>query len=800
MIMTFRDFAVSRHGRIEDSFMRKRIALPALTLIAAALLQACATSPPPPIDGRAYARPRSPDFEKFVSEMERTGAAKPAPSTSAEKTTTSTPAENYKVYGGTGQTVRPATETAPTPGPTTATLAFEATDIRDVVKTVLFDILGENYYIDPQVGGNVTFRTVKPVPRNTLIPILDMLLRGTNAALIREAGIYKVLPATQAVRGTTTPQLISGAANVPPGHSVVVMPLKYIGIKEMLRILEPFAKDAASIRGDELRNLVILTGTEREIRHLLETVEMFDIDWMSGMSVGFFQLQSVDVKNLIKEFETVFGNKELGPLAGAIRVVPIERLNALLVIAPQRAMIDKAREWIERLDSGGTADGLKLFVYHLQNARADKLAPILQQALTGRTQIQSTAPQVAPGQTPVQLGTGPSIGLSAAQAAQTAAQQAQAQAAQAAARSAAATSNVAAATGGGAELAVSRNVQIIADKDNNAIVILATQSEFALIESAIKKLDLAPRQVMIEAKIARVTLSGTFKLGLNWAFQNGLRIGIGNVVGVNPAAANTAATATAPANPFGISDVTKFPAGSGFNYAWSNFTNGGDTINAIFNMLATDSRTRVISTPSLIATDNQKSQIQVGQSIPTVTGSTTTGTTVGSGIVTSNQYVDTGIQLAVTPRVNAGGQITLDLSVELSSVADSTQIPGAVPNTPAFNKTTAQSVVTVHSGQTILLGGLIEETAGKGSSGLPFISQIPVVGALFGEQTKQDNRQELVMLITPTLIPANQDLTDVTNELRKKMQFLQDEFPTSRTKGPVGDIKLDQTAPKEPAK
>jgi general secretion pathway protein D len=503
----------------------------------------------------------------------------------------------------------------------------------------------------------------------------------------------------------------------------------------------------------------------------------------------------------MKEFETVFGNKELGPLAGAIRVVPIERLNALLVIAPQRAMIDKAREWIERLDSGGTADGLKLFVYHLQNARSDKLAPILQQALTGRAVTQTAAPQVAPGQTPVQIGSGPSLGLSAMQAAQTAAQQAQAQAAQAAAaRTAATAAAVSSAPGAGADVAVSRNVQIIADKDNNAIVILATQAEYALIESAIKKLDLPPRQVMIEAKIARVTLSGTFKLGLNWAFQNGLRIGVANVVGINPAAANTAATATAAGNPYGISDVTKFPAGSGFNYAWSNFTNGGDTINAIFNMLATDSRTRVISTPSLIATDNQKSQIQVGQSIPTVTGSTTTGVTVGTGIITSNQYVDTGIQLAVTPRVNAGGQITLDLAVELSSVADSTQIPGAVPNTPAFNKTTAQSVITVQSGQTILLGGLIEETAGKGSSGLPFISQIPVVGALFGEQTKQDNRQELVMLITPTLIPATADLTDVTNELRKKMQFLQDEFPISRSKDVTGEKKLDQTAPKEPAK
>jgi general secretion pathway protein D len=783
--------------RSEETFMRKRTFPTILAVIALALLQACATPGTEPPDARALARPQSREYNKFISDIEqraRDAQAKAGPAAKDQPDTT----EHYKVYGGTGETVRGSTESSPAPGPTTATLAFESTDIRDVVKTVLFDILGENYYIDPQVGGNVTFRTVKPVPRNALIPILETLLRGTNAALVREAGIYKVLPATQAVRGTSTPQLISGTANVPPGHSVVVMPLKYIGIKEMLRILEPFAKDAASIRGDELRNLVILTGTEREIRHLLETIEMFDIDWMAGMSVGFFQLHSVDVKNLMKELETVFGTKDLGPLAGLIRVVPIERLNALLVISPQRAIIDRAREWIERFDSGGDADGVRLYVYHLQNARADKLAPILQQALTGRQQPQTTAPQVAPGQTPAQITSGPQLGLGAAQATQAAqaAQVAQAaQASQAAARAAAATASVAAATGAaGAQIAVSRNVQIIADKDNNAIVILATQAEYALIESAIKKLDLPPRQVLIEAKIARVTLTGTFKLGLNWAFQNGLRIGLGNMISINPAAANTAT------NPFGISDVTKFPAGSGFNYAWSNFTHGGDTINAIFNMLASDSRTRVVSTPSLIATDNQKSSIQVGQSIPTVTGQTTTGVTVGTGIVTTNQYVDTGVQLAVTPRVNAGGQITLDLAVELSSVADSTQIPGAVPNTPAFNKTTAQSVITVQSGQTILLGGLIEETAGKGSTGLPFISQIPVLGALFGEQTRQDNRQELVMLITPTLIPANQDLTDVTNELRKKMQYLQEEFPLNRAKDPAMNNKPDESMRKEPPK
>ena len=133
------------------------------------------------------------------------------------------------------------------------------------------------------------------------------------------------------------------------------------------------------------------------------------------------------------------------------------------------------------------------------------------------------------------------------------------------------------------------------------------------------------------------------------------------------------------------------------------------------------------------------------------------------------------------PRVNAGGQITLDMSVELSSVADTSPVAG----TPAFNKTSAQSIITVHSGQTILLGGLIEETSGKSSTGLPFISQIPVLGALFGEQNTNNNRQELVMLITPTLIPANQDLTDVTNELRKKMQYLQEEFPSRKVNDPA---------------
>ena len=163
-----------------------------------------------------------------------------------------------------------------------------------------------------------------------------------------------------------------------------IVPLRYVGVRDMLRILEPFAKDAQAIRADELRNLVILSGTERELRHLMETIDMFDIDWMAGMSAGVFTLQNADVKSVMAELEKVIGPAQQSPLAGIIRIVPIERMNALLVISPNPQYLEEAKKWVERLDRGGGGDGPRLYVYALQNSRAEKVAPLLQQAFTGR--------------------------------------------------------------------------------------------------------------------------------------------------------------------------------------------------------------------------------------------------------------------------------------------------------------------------------------------------------------------------------------------------------------------------------
>ena len=221
------------------------------------------------------------------------------------------------------------------------------------------------------------------MPRDALYATLETILRMNGATMVKEGGLFKIVPQAAAVRGNVTPQLGSSQRALPPGYSVQIVPLRYVGVRDMIRILEPFAKDAQAVRADELRNLLILSGTERELRHLIETVDMFDIDWMAGMSAGVFVLQNADVKSVMGELDKVIGNPQQSPLAGLLRIIPIERMNALLVISPNPAYLEQAKQWVERLDRGGGGDGPRLYVYAMQNSRAERVAPLLQQAFTG---------------------------------------------------------------------------------------------------------------------------------------------------------------------------------------------------------------------------------------------------------------------------------------------------------------------------------------------------------------------------------------------------------------------------------
>lgn len=640
--------------------------------------------------------------------------------------------ERYKLFYGNGVVVKPS-EAQPliTDAGGNLTLNFEGADLREVVRTILGDILKENYIVDPRVGGTITLRTAKPIPKSAAMHTLEEVLRMNGAVMIREGdGVFRIVPSAVAGKGNATPQLAETGKPLPGGYSIQIVPLKHIGVADMARILEPLAGEPSSVRIDPLRNLLILSGTQLQLKHMLETVDMFDVDWISGMSVGLFTLQSVDVKTVTGELENLFGDKNLGPLAGAVRVVPIERLNALLVVTPQAKYLEQARTWIERLDRPGAGGGgQRLYVYPVQNGKAENLAGLLNDAFSGKgTQTKAvSSPDLAPGAVPAEVKSAEPPQASGKDV-----------------RPAASATSVTAGSGG--SVGLPQDVRVIADKDNNALLILASPADYESIESAIRKLDVAVRQVLIEVTIAEITLKDELKYGLEWYFNNGARIngkldtGLGGIAALVP----------------------------GFSYSW---VSKAADVGAVLNALATDSRLKIISSPHITVADNQKAKIQVGDRVPTISQTqTVASTTTATGIISSIQYTETGVMLSVTPRVNAGGQVTMEINQEVSNATPTTT---SGIDSPTIQKRTAESTVTVKSGETIILAGLIKEEKTKATEGLPLLAQIPLIGGLFGTQSWGDNRTELIILITPRVLIDTQDAAAITEEYRSRIKGLE---------------------------
>ena len=690
---------------------------------------------------------------------------------------------------GLGGRLPPAPVTTTAGGP--VMLNFEGADLREVVRNILGDILHEGYEIDPRVGGQVTIRTSSGIPRDALPATLETLLRMNGATMVQEGKLWKIVPENLALRGNVTPQLGNSSHALPAGFSVQIVPLRYIGAPEMARILEPFAKDAQAVRVDAIRNLLILSGTEAELRHLLDTIETFDIDWMKGMSAGIFTLQNADVKTVSQELDKVIGDRNTSPFAGVLRIIPIERMNALLVISPNQEYIDQAKTWIERLDSG-SGEGVRFYVYNMKYQRAERIAPLLQQAFTGKAAqpTPQAAPTLAPGTpagtivSPPTFQQQPTIMPNTPQAAEAAAPRYPA---------AGGAGNPGGAGGGGvggtfagranggagtAERVVGgegtgvvRNIQVVADKEQDTMLIVATPSEYSIIEQALKKLDVPSRQVMIEVTIAEVTLTDQLQFGIDWLFKGGAPSGRGSGGNVNqPQDQAINPAVPLPTSAAGAAASGLAAAAQGFSYLINNANFPGG-VQAALNLLDTYGNTKVISNPHLAALDNQKATIKSGTQIPinqqTIVGNTT------NAITTTSSYVDTGVLLQVTPHINEGGLVTLEVDAESSTPGN----PASAGEAPPINTRSVQTTLAVPSGDTMVMGGLIQDTKANTTNGLPLVDRVPILGGLFGNQGLTNNRSELVLFITPRVITEPGDFTAVIDDLRNRMDNLHGVFP-----------------------
>lgn len=668
-----------------------------------------------------------------------------APKPGMQAAAPSAPNAEAKIFQGTGVFVNPKPARAsPPPGPEEASLNFEGLDVREVAKVILGDYLKESYTVHPAVAGTVTFRTIRPIPLKDLLPTLEMLLRQNNAAVVKEEGIYKILPVS-AVRGSISPQLGTSAAAIPLGFSVIVVPLKYVGAREMQRLLEPFASDN-TIRIDETRNLVIIAGNQRELRHLIDTVELFDVDWLSGYSIGLFPIKSADVKTLVADLDRIFGAAAQGPLAGVVRVVPIERLNALLVVTTQPRYLEMAKTWLDRLDQAGGAagGGTRFFVYYVKNGKAENLAQLIGDLFSSR-RTTTTVPTLSPGSRPTEIRSTPfgQTPLPGQTTTTTVTPQ-----------PAAATFQMPGGTGG----TTANEVRVIADKDTNSLLILATPADYDVIEGALRKLDIVRRQVLVEVLLAEVALIDELQFGIDWFIR---------------ARNNTSGVLGASGLPATSTDITNVPVK--FPNGLQLFQLSGGEVRAVLNALGTDNKTQVLAAPQVMVLDNEKAEIKVGKKISVQTQSQS-GVSTATGLTSTFQYLETGVLLAVTPRINSGGMVTLEVSQEVSEAVPGSGGTSTNPN-PDVSTRNAKTSVAVASGDSIVLGGLIQENSSRSTGGLPLLSKIPVLGALFGSQRIKRDRTELVLVITPRIISDTSQAREATNELRDKLPALERLLP-----------------------
>jgi general secretion pathway protein D len=646
--------------------------------------------------------------------------------------------------------------------PADVNLNFPGVDVHEAAKAILGDILGLNYAVDPSVSGALTVVTARPVRKRDVFPLLEDSLKAANLGLVRRGDVYTIVPIADAKR---EPQLVGPS---DPAYGTEAVALQYVSATELKKLLDPLVPENAISQVDVGRNMVLITGSAGERESIRGLIEDFDVNWLQGMAFQMYVPKHTDSKVILPELDQLL-NGEGSPSPGIVKFLAIDRINGILAISKQPQYLRDVGRWVDMLDREGEEGSRRLYVYHVQNGRASDLALVLVNAFGGPgpqaqpiTQTLGTkypnglnrpspvtpfqpggfmgggAPGGAPSPSPTTPGSSPFGQVS---------------------------SSSSSSTPGGEEgpQIVGQTLQIgvagepvtlTSDDSNNAIVVYATAPEYGIIADALKKLDVQPLQVLIEAAITEVTLTKTLQYGVQWTFGNGT-----TTLGIQQGGGSGASIS-------GLSSSSGSGAsgGGGFTY----LTSYGQSITTTLNELAGITKVKVLSAPKLVVLNNHTASLEVGQEVPTVTGSAESTLTSGAPIVNSVNYMDTGVILKVTPRVNDGGLVLLDLSQEVSTVASTTS---SSIDSPTINDRKFASSIAIHDGETIALGGLITTQDTNSDTGLPLLRDIPVLGhVLFNSVDKENDRDELIVLLTPRVIRDQAQAESITDELKHELK------------------------------
>jgi general secretion pathway protein D len=659
------------------------------------------------------------------------------------------------------------------------TLNLAGASVAEAAKAVLGDVLGVNYTVSDKVQGSVTLQTSKPVSKDGVLEIFESVLASSDAAILVDGPVYRIVSREEAFNSGKPMTERGGLGPRAPGMSSEIVPLRYVSATEMERILKSVAPQGMVARVDSARNLLVLTGTRSDLSSMIETVNVFDVDWMRNMSFGIFPIETSDTEAIAQELDTIFANDRDSPSKGVVRFVPNARMKAIVVITSRPEYLKKAETWIKRIDMAGEATEKRAFVYNVQYRPVQELAALLQKIYVAKDPNRTGSLRettLGAGPNPIE---GPFAGTDApsdpSHSRDWTTGAAPIPLAPVANQTRPGTSGVAGGAfpapvpqgseqgvGGGPSLlpadAVAggmlakpvlddraSGISIVADESNNALVISATPSEIKRIRQILTQIDVIPAQVMIEATIAEVTLNDDLKFGLRWFFEKG-----GSEFKLSDTLAGGAIGAIAPAF-------------AGFSY----FLN---TPNAkvVLNALADVTNVNVVSSPSLMVLNNKKAVLQVGDEVPVATRSAVTVDNPDAPIVNSIEFRHTGVLLNITPRVSDDGRILLEIDQEISDAKATTS---STIDSPTIQQRRIKTTVAVNDGGSVVLAGMMQDKATRTRQQVPLIGDIPLLGNAFKNKDDVISRTELLIAITPHIVKDNHQIGEIAAEFRDRLNF-----------------------------
>jgi len=645
-------------------------------------------------------------------------------------------------------------------------LNFENAPVAAVAKVILGDILNLGYTIDPRVQGTVTLASVRPVAKADALYVLENALRMSGVALVRDRSGYRLIPAAEAGPGG-----IDRAGSAEAGQGISVVPLRYVSAQTVFKLLDAFGVRASTLRPDNGRNTLIITGSGSDRAAAIDTILSFDADWMKGQSVGIFPVRNSSPEPLITELEKIMDSGDGGLSQNVVKFQSIGRLNSILVVSQKPEYLRRAGTWIARLDKSDT-EGVNLKAYPLRYGNSKLIVALLNDMLLGQgagtgTPLDNASSQISPGGGVSMSSSGGAVAaLSALPTAASGVATPVIGTGALAARpapapgvgqdglpgGAAATGTKSTSSGG-----VLMNVRITADVTNNAVLVYANAESQRVVEQTIRQIDRPQRQIAIEATIAEVTLNDQLNYGVQYFLASQKGSISSTIPGITPSTTPIAPPSNAVNAAAGALLGRVLP---GFNLLVGAENSPRVIIDALHNV----TNVKVLSNPSLVVLDNQPATLQVGDQVPFSTG-TATVLTANNTVVNTIDYKNTGIILRVLPRANSNGNVVLDIEQEISSVAAGS----AGSLTPTISQRRVKSSIAVASGQTVLLAGLISETENKQRQGIPILDSIPGVGDAFSHQTNTRGRTELILFIRPTLVRDAVDASVIAEEMRSKM-------------------------------